>query len=110
MLGFAIESVVSFGRNLKMVPVAFDLGTSSGARPSRRGEALKIDSEQERPEGACMTRLPDSLAIALWVVGSCWALAIAAYALGGPSELILPLTVFGVLTGVAEWVLRKKAK
>jgi hypothetical protein len=57
-----------------------------------------------------MARLPDSLAIALWVVGSCWALAIAAYAFGGSKELLLPLMVLGVLTGIAEWVLRRKAK
>jgi hypothetical protein len=94
-----------------MVRAAFDQLECQVARDRAvGGEALKTDSEPEHPEGACMTRLPDSLAIAVWVVGSCWALAIAAYALGGPSELILPLTVFGGLTGVAEWVLRKKAK
>jgi hypothetical protein len=63
-----------------------------------------------RLERAQMARLPDSLAIALWVVGSCWALAIAAYAFGGSTELLLPLTVLGVLTGIAEWVLGRKAK
>jgi hypothetical protein len=57
-----------------------------------------------------MARLPDSLAIALWIVGSCWALAIATYAFDGSKELILPLTVLGVLTGIAEWVLRRKAR
>jgi hypothetical protein len=57
-----------------------------------------------------MARLPDSLAIALWIAGSCWALAIAASALGGSKELLLPLMVLGVLTGIAEWILRRKAK
>jgi hypothetical protein len=70
----------------------------------------KAISKQERPERARMTRLPDSLAIALWVVGSCWVLAIAAYAFGGSKELLLPLTVLGILTGIAEWVLRRKEK
>lgn len=57
-----------------------------------------------------MAKLPDSLAIALWVVGSCWSLAIVAYAFGGPMELILPLVALGVLTGMAEWLARKKQK
>jgi hypothetical protein len=49
-----------------------------------------------------MDRLPDSLAIALWVVGSCGALAIVACVLGEPKELILPLIAIGFLTGLAE--------
>jgi hypothetical protein len=57
-----------------------------------------------------MARLPDSLAIALWIVGSCWALAIAAYAFGGSNELLFPLMVLGMLTGIAEWVLGRKSK
>jgi hypothetical protein len=57
-----------------------------------------------------MDRLPDSLAIALWIVGSCWALAIVAYAFGASTEWIFPLFMFGVFTGIAEWVLRRKAK
>lgn len=56
-----------------------------------------------------MGRLPDSLVIALWVVGSCWALAVIAYIVG-ETELILPLVVFGVLTGIAEWILRQRSK
>jgi hypothetical protein len=59
---------------------------------------------------ALMTGIPDSLAIALWVVGSCWALAIIAYLIGGYEEFILPLVAFGILTGAAEWVLRRNAK
>ena len=57
-----------------------------------------------------MARLPDSLAIALWIVGSCWALAIAGYAFGGSKELLFPLIVLGMLTGIAEWVLGRKSK
>jgi hypothetical protein len=57
-----------------------------------------------------MTGIPDSLAIALWVVGSCWALAIIAWLIGGYEELIFPLVGLGILTGAAEWVLRRKAK
>jgi len=56
-----------------------------------------------------MERLPDSLAIALWIVGSCWALAIVAYVFDASMEWILPLFMLGLLTGIAEWVLRRKA-
>jgi hypothetical protein len=55
-------------------------------------------------------KLPNSLEIALWVIGSCWAVAIAAYVFGGSLELILPLVALGVLTGVAEWYMRRNIK
>jgi hypothetical protein len=54
-----------------------------------------------------MKTVPNSLTIAMWVAGSSWALAILAYLLGSPIEWILPLVMLGVLTGIAEWVLRK---
>jgi len=57
-----------------------------------------------------MERLPESLSIALWMVGSCWALAILAYVFGASTEWILPLFMLGLLTGIAEWVMRRKAK
>ena len=57
-----------------------------------------------------MARIPDSLAIALWITGSCWVIALLAYFLGGSTELVLPLFVLGVLTGIAEWVMRRKAE
>jgi hypothetical protein len=61
----------------------------------------------EAPGRARMDRLPNSLAIALWVVGACWMLAIIGYIFGAPSELIFPLVAFGILTGFAEWYLRR---
>jgi pheromone shutdown protein TraB len=54
-----------------------------------------------------MERLPDSLAIALWVVGACWTVAIVAYVFGVFEELILPLVALGIVTGLAEWYLRQ---
>ena len=57
-----------------------------------------------------MAKLSDSLAIALWIVGSCWMLAIIAYAFGGSTEWILPLFILGLATGVAEWLLRRAEK
>ncbi len=65
---------------------------------------------EQRPKGGRMDRLPDSLAIALWVVGSCCVLAVLAYAIGASRELILPLVVLGILTGIAEWVMRRREK
>ena len=56
-----------------------------------------------------MARLPNSLTIALWITGSSWALAIVAYLSGGSREWLFPLFMLGALTGVAEWVLRKKS-
>jgi hypothetical protein len=53
-----------------------------------------------------MEKLPDTLAIGLWITGSCWALALVASLLGASTEWLLPLFVFGLLTGVAEWILR----
>ncbi len=55
-----------------------------------------------------MERLPDSLAIALWITGSCWLLAIVAYFIGCSSEWVLPIFLLGLLTGIAEWVMRRK--
>jgi hypothetical protein len=54
-----------------------------------------------------MVRLPDSLAIAVWIAGSCWLLAMLAYFVGDSTEWALPLLALGVLTGVAEWVMRR---
>jgi hypothetical protein len=55
-----------------------------------------------------LARLPDSLSIALWITGATWGLAMIAYLLGGSTEWILPLFIFGVLTGIAEWIMRRK--
>jgi hypothetical protein len=55
-----------------------------------------------------MKRLPDSLAIAFWTVGSCWLIAIMACVFGGPTELIIPLVMVGILTGLTEWTLRRQ--
>jgi len=57
-----------------------------------------------------MERFPETLFIALWIVGSCWLLAILAYLLGASREWIVPLFVLGLLTGIAEWVVRRKPR
>jgi hypothetical protein len=49
-----------------------------------------------------MGGLPESLSIALWATGSCWVLAIIAYAFGASSEWLLPLFVLSLATAVAE--------
>jgi hypothetical protein len=51
--------------------------------------------------------LTDTTLIALWVVGSCWAVSLIGYE---PADLVFPLVTFGALTGVAEWVTRSKER
>lgn len=55
-----------------------------------------------------MERLPDSLVIAVWITGSSWLLAMLAYVVGGSTEWVLPEFLLGLLTGIAEWVMRRK--
>ena len=57
-----------------------------------------------------MKTVPDSLTIAFWITGSSWALALFAYLLGGSLEWIFPIIILGILTGIAEWVLRQKLR
>lgn len=59
-----------------------------------------------------MTGLPDSIlialwAVALWAVGSCWALALAAWLIDGTRGAVLPLVSGGVPAGAAEWIFRR---
>ena len=61
----------------------------------------------QRPERAHMEKLPESLSIALWIAGASWAFAILAYVFGASTEWILPLCILGLVTGIAEWVLRR---
>jgi hypothetical protein len=78
--------------------------------PLQGAAAQGTISVEQRPKGVQMDRLPDSLAIAMWVVGSCWALAVLTYVIGAPREWILPLVVLGILTGIAEWFMRRGGK
>lgn len=52
------------------------------------------------------SRLPHSLAIALWAAGSLWAVAAVAYLLDADAGLIVPLMALGVLAGIAEWMMK----
>jgi len=47
--------------------------------------------------------LPASLAIALWLVGSLWAVGLVAYMLDFPSEVVWLSLGVGIVTGVVEW-------
>jgi uncharacterized membrane protein YecN with MAPEG domain len=51
-----------------------------------------------------MAALPTSLSIALWLVGSIWAVAIVAHVFGVPHEIVYPAFAFGLIAGVAEWL------
>jgi hypothetical protein len=55
-----------------------------------------------------MTGVPNSLAIAFWIVGSCWAVAAVAYLFDAAAGLVLPLLVFGAVTGLVEWLVRRR--
>lgn len=54
-----------------------------------------------------MTGLPDSILIALWVVGLCWAVALVAWLIDGTAGTVLPLVIGGALAGAAEWFFRR---
>jgi hypothetical protein len=55
------------------------------------------------------TKLPNALAIALWIVGSCWAIAGLAWLLNAETEFLGSLVAFGAVTGALEWWLRRKS-
>jgi hypothetical protein len=57
-----------------------------------------------------MAKFPDSLAIACWITGSCWGLALLAYLLDVAADWMLPLVVLGVITGVAEWTISQNMR
>lgn len=57
-----------------------------------------------------MANFPQTLAIGLWITGALWLLAAIAYLIGASTDWILQLFVFGVLTGIAEWLMRRNAK
>jgi hypothetical protein len=54
-----------------------------------------------------MARLPDSLAISLWIVGACWLLALLALLFGLDAEVIWAALLFGVVAGLVEWQARR---
>ncbi|WP_194461716.1 hypothetical protein [Bradyrhizobium sp. CCBAU 53421] len=50
-----------------------------------------------------MTGLPDSLSIALSLVGSIWLVGVVALLVDAPGELVAATFVVGTLVGIAEW-------
>ena len=61
-------------------------------------------------KGRAMTRIPDSMVIALWITASFWAITLVAHLVGGPPDLVFPLFPFGILTGTAAWSLGSKER
>jgi hypothetical protein len=51
-----------------------------------------------------MARLPAPLSIALWLMGSVWAVAIVAHIFEVPHEIVYATLAFGLLAGVVEWL------
>jgi hypothetical protein len=57
-----------------------------------------------------MERLPDSLSVALWLVGSLWIVGYIAYVGDAPSELVLATFVMGLIAGAIELAARDPGK
>jgi hypothetical protein len=51
-----------------------------------------------------MARLPTSLSIAIWLVGSTWAVAILAHVFDAPHEIVYAALAFGLLAAIIEWL------
>jgi len=49
-----------------------------------------------------MERLPDSLSIALWLVGSLWIVGVIARLRDAPGELVMATSVTGLIAGCLE--------
>jgi hypothetical protein len=49
-----------------------------------------------------MERLPSSLSIALWLVGTLWIVGFIAYLGGAPGELVIATLVAGLIAGCLE--------
>jgi hypothetical protein len=49
-----------------------------------------------------MERLPGSLVIALWLVGTLWIIGFIAYLADAPGELVIATLVVGLVAGALE--------
>jgi hypothetical protein len=49
-----------------------------------------------------MKRLPGSLVIALWLVGTLWIVGLVAYLVDAPGELVVATLVVGLVAGALE--------
>jgi hypothetical protein len=56
-----------------------------------------------------MSRLPPSLAIALWFTGSIWLVAILVYAFGVDHHVLYATALFGLVAAVLEWRASRKS-
>ncbi|MBS0549428.1 MAG: hypothetical protein JSR24_16860 [Proteobacteria bacterium] len=57
-----------------------------------------------------MAKLPDSLSIALWIVGSTWLVALLALAFDVSTEIVEMTLIVGLGAGLSEWLLRRRDK
>jgi hypothetical protein len=55
-----------------------------------------------------MAGIPLTLAIAISMTGACWIVVVLAHLFDPDAEIVLPLLVFGGLTGAVEWRLRRR--
>ena len=57
-----------------------------------------------------MARLPASLAIAIWLVGSIWLIAIIAYATNARSEIVVLTFIVGLGAALVEWLTIRRGR
>jgi hypothetical protein len=55
-----------------------------------------------------MTGVPDSIAIALWCVGSIWVVAIIAYLLDVGGEVVFVTFLVGIVAAATEFLARRR--
>ena len=53
-------------------------------------------------EGVTMGKLPNSLSIAIWLIGSLWIVGYIAYLGDAPGEIVLATFVMGLVAGAIE--------
>lgn len=53
-----------------------------------------------------MAKLPNSLSIALWIVGSTWLVALLALLFDGANEIVWMALLVGLGAGIFEWLVR----
>ena len=60
------------------------------------------------PNQASRFKTSRSLSIAIWLIGSLWAVAILAHVFDAPHEITYAALAFGLLAGIIEWLALKE--
>ncbi len=68
----------------------------------------RLPTSRPPTSGLPTSRLPTSLSIAIWLIGSTWAVAILARVFDAPREIIYAALAFGLLAGIIEWLVLRE--